>query len=316
MPSPTLNLRQGKEFFPVRKDSLLKKSGLFQECNSLLTAAEYEVRTPVLPRVLGAFADIIEGWPIDVSEDTCESFRLLSEEFHFEELSAACAEFMASPRLMTASPPNTELLEIPGELGVGSGHCVTINRSRVGPTTYRVLHSRDEIRDFSTALGWATQDRIVIDGIEGKDLIVEKAIEAVYCNTVAAFPESSAKKTFLALAMWKIHEGMLPFGRIDGAIYCLNRLHEIAPTDFEKSKLLVLSQCDAGSPGGLEPLEDADWDIIRNAVTRMREGKNMRREDVREFMQQLKETGKYGRLIWLWDSIEREEQSHSDSDSG
>jgi hypothetical protein len=94
-PEPIFNLKASGVIFPVKKAHLLNQLGLFQEDPSLLNAECYEVRTKVPPPVFASFLKIVEGDDIIPSEEIYRPFRLLSEEFRFEALSAKCAAFAA-----------------------------------------------------------------------------------------------------------------------------------------------------------------------------------------------------------------------------
>jgi hypothetical protein len=100
------------------------------------------------------------------------------------------------------------------------------------------LHSLYETHHFLRDLKEANESDIEVDGIDGTDRIVEKAVAAVYCNTVTAFANEDHKKPHLVMILWKLQRGLFMFC-IDAFIYCLNQLHELAPTDFEKSSLLL-----------------------------------------------------------------------------
>jgi hypothetical protein len=95
-PNRYFNLKASGAIFPVKKRHLMEHLRLFQDNPSLLNEQEYEVQTRVRTEVFSAFARMLTGGEIVVSEDTCESFRSLSEEFGFEALSDACAEFAES----------------------------------------------------------------------------------------------------------------------------------------------------------------------------------------------------------------------------
>jgi hypothetical protein len=94
-PDPSLNLRVSGGVFPIKR-RCLGRLGLFRDNQSLLTAEEYEVQTPVPLPIIQAFVEIVEGGEIAISEETYESFRLLSEEFRFKELTNACTAFAES----------------------------------------------------------------------------------------------------------------------------------------------------------------------------------------------------------------------------
>jgi hypothetical protein len=58
-----------------------------------MNVREYEVKTQVPPAVFAAFVKMIEGCPIDISEDTIVFFRGLSQEFGFKLLEEECVAF-------------------------------------------------------------------------------------------------------------------------------------------------------------------------------------------------------------------------------
>jgi hypothetical protein len=154
---------------------------------------------------------------------------------------------------------------------------------------------------------------ISIDGVVVNDRQVEKAVETIYSNAVAHLPDDAHKRPFLVYILWKIQYGLLHDG-LDGLIYCLNRLNEIAPTTFEKAQLLLLSQCDPGSPDDFMPLPDADWMTIEKAIDVLKEEKNGRMEDATELLRKLKAAGRpetrwYESMAIRYDSVERREST-------
>jgi hypothetical protein len=98
MASPILNLKAAAEIFPVKKTILLKNLCLFRDFPSLLDAEVYEIQSRVPLPVHALFVKISEGGPIILSDESCESFRILGEEFGFEALLNECSPFMASCR--------------------------------------------------------------------------------------------------------------------------------------------------------------------------------------------------------------------------
>jgi hypothetical protein len=281
---PTLDLRLGKNNFPVKKSQLFEKLGLLQDSPALLGVDHYRVRSRVSRQNFEEFVRIVKGGPLVVSESTRDSFSLLAKEFGFDELSVACREFVASDG-------KSRCVE-PAAVKRASVTIASLNRSN----TYESLDSLYEINSFVNDLAQAKEDCIVLDGVNGRDRLVEKAVEAVYSNTVANFPDGHPKNPFLALALWKIQQGFYLFS-INSCIYCLNRLHEMAPTNVDKARLLLLSQCDFGSYGDFIPLPTADWDVIGDAITLLLLEKNGRTHEATELLGKLSDTGRYDEIL-------------------
>jgi hypothetical protein len=149
---------------------------------------------------------------------------------------------------------------------------------------------------FVSDLRCTEEDRIEIEGIEGKDRRVEKAVAAVYANTVATLPESRIKKQFLAMTLWEL-QSEFAWWNMDCMCYCLNRLNEIAPTAFEKAQLLLLSQCHPLYPDKFIKLPNADQRIIRDAIQILRHEKTVNRDDGNRLLARLKDTGRYDNLL-------------------
>jgi hypothetical protein len=288
---PTLDLRLEMNAFPVKRTKLFEKLGLFQNSPALLGAQYYEVQTWVPPQLLKAFVRIVEGGPLVVSESTRRYFSLLAEEFGFEELSVACRELTASG-------------EGSGERGKSSSvETARVERPRVTitsrdrSTTYESLHSVSEIIEFVDDLEEAKEHCIVLEGIDGRDRVVEQAVEIVYSNTVADFGDEYPKNPFLALTLWKMRQ-LLFLSSVNSSIYCLNRFHEMAPTAFDKARLLLLSQCDSGSYGSFVPLARADWEVIDDALTIL---KSDTTDEAAGLLKRLKDTGRYD-IFEHWES--------------
>jgi hypothetical protein len=280
----------GEESFVVKKTALLKRVGLFQ-CNpSLLLPEEYEEKTRVPPLCFSSFVDIVRGAPIAVSVENCESFRLLGEEFGFEALLAKCTEFEANrDRPLTEA----ELFDLALE-NLGPGHRVTITTPR-GSRTYETLTCATEITSFAFSLSDTNEKGIVIDGIEGKDRIVEKAVAVVCSNTAAHLQDSNTKDPFLAFMLWKL-QNSLYFLCINSVRYCLRRLHQMAPTAFEKARLLILSQCDPDSPGEFKQFPKAHCDVINDAIIMLKNEKGARSAEARALPSVLKNMPEYSQL--------------------
>jgi hypothetical protein len=297
--SPTLQLKLGRETFPVKKTQLLEKLGLFQDLPSLLAADSYEVQTNVSSEVFQEFLRVIKGGPITVSDGICASFWHLGQEFRFELLSAACTAFKASKEGDYGSLSSTELSS--GAFGFGetpmvSRPCVTIT----GPGyrhTYEALGSLPTAMAFVNDLYQVTKNGITIEGIDGGDGLIEKAVRTVYSNTVAVFGDSDAGKSHLVLILWTLQD-QLSECSINSTLYCLDQLDRIAPTAFDKARLLILSQWDKGCsvesgivPGNL-------W-VVSQAVTMLKEEKNGQRERAMKLLNELRETGRFSFVMGM-----------------
>jgi hypothetical protein len=154
-------------------------------------------------------------------------------------------------------------------------------------TKYTVFKSLRKIRNFLQDLTDATEDGIVIEGSSSPHK-VEEAVRIVYTNIIASLPAGEARKQFAVLALWEMQKQLYE-SSIDSAIYCLNELHKIAPTAFEKARLLLCSQCDQN----FIPLATADWKIIGNAIQLLKKEKNGETAAARDLLQTLKDTGSY-----------------------
>jgi hypothetical protein len=284
MPS-TLNLRLGNEIFPVKKAVLFKKLGLFQMNPSLLGAEDYEVKATVPGSDFEKFVRIVEGGPLFVSESTLDSFCCLSQEFDFELLSAACTAFLASKDCW--GPPRTAVASETAAVRPR----VTIRKGNYS-ATYESLKSYKEIVYFGIDLGQADQGGIVIEGMNETNCVIEKAVEVVYGNTVSDLGLSETTKPFLALVLWVLHD-WLSGESIDAMIYCLNRLNEIAPTTFDKARLLFLSQADnlCSDDFGMDATES--WGIVHDAIGLLQTERNGRRKEAKELLRKLKNTGRF-----------------------
>jgi hypothetical protein len=303
---PTLSLKLEKDSLSVRKALLFENLEAFKDKNSLLIAEEYKVQTPVPLSVLKEFVSIIEGGPITVSKENYEAFRLLSKEFGFKRLSIACEEYMGSHGHSSGESVGCDREVNP----VGQVILTVGERQR----TYGLLTSQKEVLRFEVDLGHVDEKGISIEGVIGSDHQVEKVVETIYSNAVAHLPDDVRKKPFLVLLLWELHSGLL-HGGINGAIYCLNRLKEIAPTGFDKGLLLLLSQCDLASPDDFVPLVDADWTIIRRAIKLLRHEKNGKRKDANMVLLKLKATGRYDAGLGPWKTPQDNPGSWSESAS-
>jgi hypothetical protein len=294
----TLNLKVGERLFPVKRTRLLEILGLFQDEPALLSH-DYEVQTSVSLGLFEDFMRIVQGKSVPISEENCEPFHALAEEFRFPALAAGCARFREWRDSIVGSSTHPGISDR-GGLGVGPGHRVTVSfgyRSE----TFEVLNSLEQIDHFAMVLKQANETNIAIDEVQGNDRIVEKAVAVVYCNALTKLPNSPIKEQFLVLTLWRLHVWFL-WNCIDAAIYCLNRLNEIAPAAFDKAKLLLMSQCNPLSPGKYLPLPNADATVIQDAVRMLEKEKNQKREDAKELLCQLKTTPLYtffeASLIW------------------
>jgi hypothetical protein len=172
-------------------------------------------------------------------------------------------------------------------------HAVTLTIKNYS-TKYTVLQTFREVRDFAIDLKDAKEDGIVVDGSHSP-LKTEEAVRAIYNNVIVTGPLDSGTP-FLALILWQIHKWLFPYS-INSVIYCLNELHKIAPTAFEKARLLLLSQC---NPDFI-PLETADWSVIEDAVRMLKSEKNGETESARDLLRVLECTGRYERRRFLQD---------------
>jgi hypothetical protein len=293
--SPILNLKVGEAVFPLEKRYLFKTFRLFRSCRHLLSDDDYEVSTEVSPEVFQAFLDCVSDGTLPISEENCESFWFLADEFEIDQISQKCDSMMAShPK----SLPEAKLPVLPSihrEVDVGPGHRVIL-AMKTGSKTYDTIRSRKEIENFVRNLRFTAEDKIEIEGIEGKDRPVEKTVAAVYANAVATFPESRIKKQFLAMTLWEL-QSQLAWWNIDSMTYCLNRLNEIAPTTFERARLLLLSQCHPLYPDKFIQLPNADLCIIGDAIQMLKQEKNANRDDANRLLERLKDTGRYEDLL-------------------
>jgi hypothetical protein len=290
-----LNLKVGEAVFPVDKGYLFDEFGLFRRCPHLLYPDDYEVGTQVSPEVFQAFLDCVRDGTLPISEENCESFWFLADEFEVKRVCEKCDSLVPSLR---QSLPEAKLPDLPSvhrEVDVGPGHRVIL-KMRDHTKTYDTLRSCKEIESFLFDLGHTEEDKIEIEGIEGKDRPVEKAVAAVYANTVATLPDSRIKKQFLVMTLWALQR-RLASSNVDSMIYCLNRLNEIAPTTFEKAKLLLLSQCNPMYPDKFIQLPNADLCIMRDAIEILEQAKNVNRHDAARLLGRLRRTGRYDHLL-------------------
>jgi hypothetical protein len=298
----TLNLRLGEEIFPVKKTDLLEKLALFQKDPALLSSDDYEVKTNVPSADFEDFLRIVEGGPLSVSEATCDSFWRLSEEFGFEFLSAACTAFLASKEYFIETAPVLRPR-------------VTIT-VRTRSRTYESFKSFDEIVSFGLDLIYADNDSIVVEGMKGKDRLMEKAIESVYCNTVSDIGLSEATKPFLSLVLWEIQD-QLQWDNIDAMIYCMNRLNEIAPTAFDKARLLLLSQSDLICRDDFVLTATKTSKFIVRAIDMLEAENNGRWKEAKDLLGKLRNTGRFAPIgplgPPLWTNPGTPEQIDSDA---
>jgi hypothetical protein len=168
-----------------------------------------------------------------------------------------------------------------------------------------VLRSVEEIENFICDLISADEGGIAIDGMDGDDRLMEKAVAAVCFCTEASLPDTNAKAPFLALILWGIERLACRY-TIDTVTYCLNMLHKIAPTGFDTAKLLLLSQCEPDHPDDLVPLQTANWQIISDAVRMLRRQKHRKREEAKALLQWLRENERYEGVNWArWSPAEK-----------
>jgi hypothetical protein len=291
--SPTLSLKLGEETFRVERKNLFENLGLFQENPSLLSASDYEVRTPVPRDVFAAFVSIIEGGPITLSEENYESFGLLSLEFRFKALSDACFAFMelVKSRERVKDSSSEGAVSVRNEVKIGVGHGVTIY-SEEGFKRWEVLRSMDEVDYFVSDLKYSKRRDIVIDGMPGQHRVVEKAVAAVYSNTAADLPDDETHKGFLLLILQKL-QALLCRWSMESCVYCLHRAHAIAPTGFDQARLMLLSQCDPACPDEFVPLPNANWDTIESLILMLQKEKNGKAKEANQLLRKLEESGRY-----------------------
>jgi hypothetical protein len=293
--SPTLNLNFGGKIFPVKKTVLLEKLGLFQDNPSLLGASEYKVQAKVWPPSFPAFVRILKGAPVNVSATTFESFALLAKEFDFEPLSKKCEAFSVWNRQFCEFLPKTGLSE--GELKPVIPS-VTVTAEGY-PHTYTVLVSSDEIDEFGIRLAKAGENGIEIEGIEadeGDEDIVEKAIETIYSNTMATLPEGNTRKSFGVVFFSSVSLHLSLFD-VDSRIYCLNRLHTIAPNSVDVAKYLLLSQCDPSRPNDYVPLPEPKWGKIGWAIRLLLKEKSGETKERMAILRTLKAQRQYNAFL-------------------
>jgi hypothetical protein len=290
-----LNLKVGEAVFPVDKGYLFDEFGLFRRCPHLLYPDDYEVGTQVSPEVFQAFLDCVRDETLPISEENCESFWFLADEFEIDLISGKCDSLMPSLR---QSLPEAKLPDLPSvhrEVDVGPGHRVIL-KMRDHSETYITLRDCKEIERFAFDLQRTEEENIEIEGIEGKDRRVEKAVAAVYANTVATLPESRIKKQYLVMTLWAL-QIKLSWWNVDSMTYCLNRLNEIVPNAFERAHLLLLSQCHPLYPDKFIKLPNADRRIMRDAIEMLEQEKNVNRDDANRLLERLKDTGRYDYLF-------------------
>jgi TPR repeat protein len=82
--------------FPVQKDLIITRLGLFQQQVSLLEAGEYTVKSAVSANIFQQFVNFIEGSPIEVTPVNFPFLQSLSEEFLFQEVQNECDSFLKS----------------------------------------------------------------------------------------------------------------------------------------------------------------------------------------------------------------------------
>jgi hypothetical protein len=272
----TLNLKIGSDVFPIEK-TFLEKLSLFQKNPSLLKADEYEVQSQVSLSVFSAFVYILEGGPIRLCDSTFEFFRVLAEEFGFEVFSPS--------------------RDSPGDRTIPVGRRSVTLTVKGRSTRYEVLRTVSEIEDFATDLIEADEGGIVIDRLDKENYPMQSAIACVYTNTKESLPDTNAKTPFLALILWVIGK-RVHYHTIDTVACCFVLLDMIAPTGFEKGRLLLLSQCDADRPDDFVLLPTADWTIVRDAVLVLESQKNRRAKEAKALLQRLQENEEYKPMHW------------------
>jgi hypothetical protein len=290
-PKRILKFKVGERIFLVDKQHFFDKYHFFGARSSLLRLDEYEVQSQVPLTVFEAFVEFFHGRRIVVSDDNYRSLRLLAEEFKFGALTLECDIFQASREPLSSDIKFSDRKSVYEEVYVGPGHRVTIT-FKGWSVTYKRLRSQKETERFAEMLWDAKSGDIEIEGIGGNDRVVEKAVAAVYSNTLADLGDDDTKKPFLVMILWRLQKWLFGWS-IDSATYCLNRLDEIAPTDFDKARLLLLSQCRPVSPPDFVPRSNADFALITSAILMLQAENNGRRGDAYQLLEQLKATGRY-----------------------
>jgi hypothetical protein len=263
-----------------------------------LSAPDYEVRTEVPPDIFAAFVSIIEGGPITLSDDTCDFLRLLSLEFRFKALSKACSEFMGLTESFSETDESSSDEDSDeGEVDVGPGHAVTIiyeDRFR----RYDVFRCHEDALHFAVDLEHAKQRHIAIDGMKWHHRIVERAVAAVYANTLADFPDDDVHKGLLLLILWDLQVAFYDWN-LGASIYCANRAHEITQIGFDEKRLMFLSQCDPARPDEFVPLPNANPVVMGNVICMMRKEKNGKTKEAERFLRKLEDSGRYNNAFAL-----------------
>jgi hypothetical protein len=80
----------------------------------------------------------------------------------------------------------------------------------------------------------------------------------------------------------------------------LNLLNEMAPTAFDKARLLLLSQCDPCKHDSFIPLESPDRGPIAVAIHMLRTEKNGKAGEANELLRQLKNIEGYREFLGDW----------------
>jgi hypothetical protein len=235
------------------------------------------VKSEVPVSIFGEFVKILEGGPITLSETNCDSLNVLADEFVYEDLSEACAAFQK------------------GEEPPFPGRAVTL-RPGGEPFIYDVLWSHEKIRIFAIELKHADQNDVFVHGIKEREKVMENAVATFYLKTRRKLPEGNTKEPFLALMLWEFQKWLV-FDSIDATIYSLQQLHELAPTCFDKARLLLLSQCDPAFPDEFRLLPKADDLIIGDAVQMLQTEKNGKAKEASQLLERLKDAGGYDEFL-------------------
>jgi hypothetical protein len=191
----TLNFKSSGKLFPVKKRNLYAKLRLFQNNPSLLASDVYEVQTRVPVSIVEAFVEIIDSGEIDISEQNCESFRLLSEEFGFEALARECNAFAAR---QPHCREDTEVGALAERVnGLEEGLLEAERGSAVVAQTIRMFFGRfesleNEVRRLSDVCA-GFEDRI---SALGRTVEAEQAYRRgceYYCGTIGVNDEEMAR---------------------------------------------------------------------------------------------------------------------------
>jgi hypothetical protein len=87
--SATFNFKTSGEIIPIKRDCV-SRVPLFKNHPSLLAAGEYEIKAQVPAFAVQGLVALVEGGDADLTEENCEYYRLLGEEFGLDEITENC----------------------------------------------------------------------------------------------------------------------------------------------------------------------------------------------------------------------------------